>query len=1151
MPGSPGYGTGPDVRARARRGAPGSTSAKVKVNRKTGRVTQPKYRRPRRDSASDSLLAYVEGYEQNRNRTLTNPSGGSQSEAQATARRFQQMGLGTGGGNWLTDLLGNAGADIADIVTGTPSAVMLAGKTTAYPFLKLTGQEGAQDVEEDIGTAYRSMAENYKYKYGPFFEGNLKEGAKRTLFENPIDTLLDASFVYSGAGAATRLGAVGLGKLAPTTRLGQAAARTGSKAYGPGTARARPPGVLRRPINREGGGAFATAEHLLGTANPRPYSANPITRSVQRFVDRRLQARRDRSAELAGQNRADLTRGQRRRVSRHEARFDMAERRQARDQRLAADMQWRTEVERESRPLQAAMAALDKEGRSGAVRGVGGATRRWTREQADVAIELHATDQLRVPGKTARQAADDVAGYWERNQSRNKAAGERVENAAENPAIVRSLPDELLDINNPSVARAVQEYKALANQATERRIALYEATKGRAGISRVTATERAMRPARMVNEGIVFDKETGTWTSPRNPYSDVGTRGVYLPHEAVDARGGTVASGKPGGQMGRRQLDKIYQDTGRLFSGGNIRMDRGLPSRSLQRAAMDETHSIMTRDFYESIAYRKGDKILKNDKAALAFIAQPNDVVLISTKSLEKAARTLDELPDGVMPDGPFDNVQMFEGQAGVERLRALGNRPGKGYIAVPASAVKGIREGWETMGGQKMKWFDTPQSLWKRGILALAPRWYFNSLVGNTLMYGMATGGDLRSVARVMRNPELNYAIPGRIRGATNVQEFKTTELAARNKLSEGFRKVTDPLIGFQSGFDALFRKALYVRRVSQGLRAEGVKTRGMTPEQFAEAVRTAPKHIVNQAMREVELFLGDYIRLSPAERMTLRRVFPFYSWMRVIGRFMLEVPIRHPKRAAISAMLANAAADAINPEDVTQPILANRGRLKGTIPGWVPLVGGQTVAMRTAAPNPGFTHVDLASSLLDQDWQGAAQSIASNTSPIALQQLLRIYSGKGPFGAPVSYPAGEGGTYSEYGKPTKRDSGITGLPSYFEPSFPITEALLQTIPVAPQIARGLASRGREPYDTATTPELISNLISGGGFPEQLFRPERDRAMEPFSAAGPFLSWAGIPIQRYDKKAERDAYRKLIADAKSGKRQTKRRIKRSQAASR
>jgi hypothetical protein len=278
----------------------------------------------------------------------------------------------------------------------------------------------------------------------------------------------------------------------------------------------------------------------------------------------------------------------------------------------------------------------------------------------------------------------------------------------------------------------------------------------------------------------------------------------------------------------------------------------------------------------------------------------------------------------------------------------------------------------------------------------------------------------------------------------------------------------------------------------------------------------------------------LGDYLRLSPLERATLRRIFPFYSWMRVIGRFMLEVPIRHPKRAAVTAAISRASAEAINPEDQLQPILANRGRV----------IAGD-LAWRTAGINPLFTHADIVKGVTGQDIKGTLGSVASNLPPIAAQQLARYFGGTTAFGAPVSFPPGYGGTASTFGMPTRRLDPVTGQPDYFDPQVPLEETLLQTIPLLPQIARGVASRNRRPYDVTTTRNLIDYALGRGGEPGQLFYPETDRAMEPIPTLGPFLGWAGVNVQRYDRAKELADARKRLKDWREAQRQTARRKRR------
>jgi len=189
----------------------------------------------------------------------------------------------------------------------------------------------------------------------------------------------------------------------------------------------------------------------------------------------------------------------------------------------------------------------------------------------------------------------------------------------------------------------------------------------------------------------------------------------------------------------------------------------------------------------------------------------------------------------------------------------------------------------------------------------------------------------------------------------------------------------------------------------------------------------------------------------------------------------------------------------------------------------------------MRTAGANSLFTHADLIKNAAGGDMKGVAGTLASNLSPIGPQQAARIFSGTTAFGAPVTFPPGYGGTASQFGRSTQRIDPVTGLPDYYEPSVPIEEQLLQTIPLVPQIVRGLASRGRQPYDVTTTRDLLTRSKPDS----ELFQPERDRAMEPIPGFGPFLGWAGLNFQKRDRKVEKKAYDRALREFKKAVQQT------------
>lgn len=1034
------------------------------------------------------------------------------------------------GGSLFGDIIANFAGDVVDTATGLPTTARLGAENlaalNALPFAAASragvpGLGGAERYVRRVANldkqAGKATIADYKYRYGDLAKVNIKDvitgsGDSREnlrkgggkIAEHPGLFASDVAGVYSAAGAGVRAGAAGAGRVIGNEAL----QRIGSKSIAPGSRRARLPKVneVEMGANTALGAKGRSVAKVV--TNRRPRSANPITSSVQVQI------------EKLGQKMARQTPGAKQR------RFNRAVSTQARDYRLDAELSQTKKLRQGAAPYVKAVKALDDAG-SRSLKAGGKA--KWTRDQVDAALFLHGRDLLDVPGMTPELARQSVLKYMREGADKMvKESGVKNTGAQATMDKIASVPKELLDLKNgpPELRAAVAEYRKLSQAATEGRVA--------AGtITPETAKAVTQRSAQAVFEGARYDAKSGQWTSPRNPYSPVGSKGVYTQDVPVDQ----LKNGKSGdasGAFGRMTQDKVKQSHGTLFSTGNVSVDRGLPIKALERSLVDQAHPQFVKDFYKTFAFQRPDgKLSRGRRAIMAMEADPDNVVLMSRKSLDDAMRMVRDLPEGEVPDNPLRAVEMYEGKDGLALVRNRPVVPGErgDLVAFPKAAVEGMREGWDKVLGPKgktLKGYDTVLSMWKRGVLSFAPRYYVNSLLGNSLAYGMMTGYDIRSLRQASRK-RLGESVPERINSSTNVNEARLHDVARKNltKPTAAFGRFSDRLMGFQSSFDALFRRAAYINRTKKGLRAEGVKTRGLSPDDLGEAIRTAPKEVVDQAIRETEMFFGDYLRLGPTERGTLRRVFPFYSFMRYAGRLLLEMPIRHPKRTALVAAMTQASTDVLNDLDPYQDNLANRGRV---------IAGG--FAARTAGPNTFFPLADSIRAAAGGDWKGLAGTVADNATPVLAQQLLRTYSGQGAFGAPISAPPGYNGSFQNYGGPMMRTDPVTGTATYYEPSVPLVEQLLQTVPLVPQLARGIASGGRQPYDTTTTLDLISRSKPD----KELFKPKRDRAMEPIPYLAPLLGWAGANVQRYDRYMEEQELRKRQQLAEKAKRSTAKR---------
>lgn len=1107
------------------------TTTKKAAPRVARTVTRTVARTPK--PAVDPLDAVLANLDKTRDAT-SKPKTGKGLET-GGLNGFRYGGGGSGGGN----LLSNFGNDIINTVTSVPSAVLLGAENVGAAALLPTAGLSKAGVpklgfaEDYVGGVLKkdkavgqSIGRDYKKRYGglvtaardPFFglspssSSDSKAAIRRfgsESYQHPGLLAMDAATVASLGGGGAAAGARGLARIVPKgSNAASTLAMFGERSILPKGAsvkggrvstgaRYRAPKVRELDLGpnstQKAGGAARSRVEIP----QRPYSGNPITREVfqKRMLEpagRAIQRKID--ARSAG-NPTGL-------VSRmgSDAKFKRAAAQSARDLRLGEEMARAKTLRMRGDDFVQAARALDREGSSPLKRG---SSAKWTPDDVDAALFLHAQDLLDVPGKTVAQARSDVVKFMQEGNMKARAAGLKDEFSLNTIRAIEAVPEELLHLSSgapKTLVKAVEEYRSLSKEATATRLA--------AGtITPESAVQVPRRFAQMVHEGIRYDPKADTWTSPRNPYSPVGKNAVYVKHEAIDPLK-TGQAGQPGGAFGRMTNARDKASHGTLAATGNISISRGLPLKALEKAVTDIRHPDFVKEFYDTFGFHNQDKagrlkLTTGKRATLAMEADPKGVTLVSAKALDDAIKASRNLKDGELPD--MGKLTAYEGNDGLTQVAALTKEQRKELVAVPKQAIDALRSGWN--GNKPLAYYDTPLQLWRKGILAFAPRWYLNNAFGNTLQYGLLTGGDFKAI-RQAKYTNLGNIVPERAGASTVVADtMRNATRPTGSKAVGRFERGAQVGMDFNNKIESLIHRAAYISRSKKLLAKEGVRVRRMTPDQLEEALHQMPLEIKTQALRDTELFMGDYLRLKPFERAWLRRIFPFYSWMRVIGKLMGSMPFRTPKRTTVSGAIARAANEQYNPYDLAQRVLANRGMLH-----FGPF------AQRTSGINPFFTPVDIAHAIANRDVSALAAALQSNLSPIGLKQLSQWMSGKNGVGGPVSFPAGYNNSYQSYGGPVMRDDPTTGIPDYYQPNVPLSEQLLQMIPVLPQMARGASQGDRQAYDVATTADLIKYRLGLGGDPGQLFKKERDRAISPVPYAAPFLSWAGVNLQRYDE---------------------------------
>lgn len=207
---------------------------------------------------------------------------------------------------------------------------------------------------------------------------------------------------------------------------------------------------------------------------------------------------------------------------------------------------------------------------------------------------------------------------------------------------------------------------------------------------------------------------------------------------------------------------------------------------------------------------------------------------------------------------------------------------------------------------------YDRLLDLWKNTVLLYNPGWYIQNLVGNiflTFMGGVGVTEQLRAAQNLRRLRVNNISLPDEL--LTGMQDDIAVigrKMAARHK---GPIARTSAAMGTALGSDALRKIATAMERGGiPGLgvggrntafvslmrkRIKSMQRAGIAGERAFKSVdevliaakgtgvrASAARDLVQKSLDDVNTYLFDYFNLHPFERQLMRRVFPFWTWVR-----------------------------------------------------------------------------------------------------------------------------------------------------------------------------------------------------------------------------------------------------------------------------
>lgn len=193
----------------------------------------------------------------------------------------------------------------------------------------------------------------------------------------------------------------------------------------------------------------------------------------------------------------------------------------------------------------------------------------------------------------------------------------------------------------------------------------------------------------------------------------------------------------------------------------------------------------------------------------------------------------------------------------------------------------------------------DTPTRVaFKEPVLGLSPRWQVNDFIGNVLMTTIAGGvnpADLIRLfpesVRMARRGDTPRGLGGKGLSASESSYLRDYEMVDVNK---GVLRGTDKQPGrYRRTLNASFRLNGVINDTFRNVVYMAKKEKGYTDE---------------QAIKMALDTLGDMSNFNPFERRVVKRLIPFYGWMRHITGLTYKLARDHPLRVAWTLHLANA---------------------------------------------------------------------------------------------------------------------------------------------------------------------------------------------------------------------------------------------------
>lgn len=327
--------------------------------------------------------------------------------------------------------------------------------------------------------------------------------------------------------------------------------------------------------------------------------------------------------------------------------------------------------------------------------------------------------------------------------------------------------------------------------------------------------------------------------------------------------------------------------------------------------------------------------------------------------------------------------------------IREKAFHDGQFYYVAPSKTIKSAAGQFAQSSPAVRMFIEKPLTVWRALVLGLRPGFLVNNVVGNNLLYAVATmgTGGLRAYLHALQESGVGKPVLRRLIGQDYVprgistqlmEEFfpeqihgtfgrtqAPTEGTVRGKAARIGHKAGAGIIPLTSSVaETLPRRALVENMIRRS--PEFKKVYKAVPREARDFNQIARKVLTDRGeeyqrliSEQVNNALGDYVSLGAAERNVVRNIVPFYAWYKAIATIAFHMAADTPGRALILSRLGE-----IGQEDTARTF----GKLPAWLQGIIPIgerQGDVQTILSTGGLNPYATLPQVGSGFTE-DIQG-----------------------------------------------------------------------------------------------------------------------------------------------------------------------------------